>query len=287
MPDCKSFLIAPITPTMEFAQVTATSEALDMPASNLLLPHPTDWFVAPVVAGLEITVNLDLEVGDQWGFIAPLYTNFGPSCSWVALAAPTEEELDTGPTFQTDPIPGQLSSKLFHRSYDWVHSFAWTDAVQWLGQGLRTEPWLKILVTTVDPKLPRGYVGVPYVQWGNLVVADPWQPPFSTDRAGKQRVDEKPKKSKMFAGGNRVIPRRRPRKSGYTIGFLTRQESLDFVDELDRRVGQSGHVVTIYDPLDLESFHREMIYGTLGPTDRTHVNTDVYKKPLTVMEAYA
>jgi hypothetical protein len=269
---------------LEYASVTATNESESMPASNLLLPHPADWFVSPAPYGLEVTVGLDLEDGESWDFLAPLYANFGPSCTWWATAASSEAGL-ASPSFETDPVPGQLSAALDHRSHEWVHSFCWGESDAWQGQGARTEGWIRFHVNTVDPKMPRGYDGPAFLQWGNIWVSKAWQPPYHVDKGSKQRRDENPLRAKMLSGSTRVGPRRRPRKAGYSVGFLTRDEGLQFVDELDRRVGESGHVVTIFDPYDLEHFHREMIYGTIDSTDRIHVDTDVYRKPVTVNEA--
>lgn len=277
------FLIAPDT-LMEFAEISATSESTTMPASNLLLPHPADWFVAPSATGLEITVHLDLQAGETWDFVAPLYANFGPNCTWVVSAADTEAKL-ASPDFQTDPIAGQQSADLAHRSHEWVSPFAWSESSEWQSQGARSNEWVRISVTTVDPKLPRNYTGAPYVQWGRLLIADAWRPPYSVDRGSRQRRNEQPIRSRTLTGGQRISGRRRPRKASYTIGFLERTDSLVFVDELDRRVGESGHVVTIFDPTDLTNAHRETIYGTIESSDRIHVDTDVYRKPITINEA--
>jgi hypothetical protein len=283
----EKFLIAPATMMdTRFASVKATSEVASMPASNLLRPHPADWWVAPVVTGLEVTFELDLEAGEEWGLVAPLYTNLGPNCTWRVQAAATEAGL-ASPTFQTNPVAGQNSADLASRSHEWVHAWVWTGSSEWLAQGKRSEKWVRIQITTVDPKLPIGYTGNPYVQWGNVLIADPWQPPYHVDRGSRQRRDEQARKSRTLAGGERVAPRRRPRKASYTIGFLTRAESLAFVDEIDRRVGSSVPVLTIFDPLDLANAYREAIYGTLSVSDRTHVDTDIYTKAVEIAEAYA
>lgn len=281
----ESFLIA-TTELHDGASVTVSSEKTSMPGLNLLRPSPADPWVTDDLSNLSVTIDLDLQPGETWSFLAILYANFGTQCTWRAVAASTLDGLES-PTFSTLAVQGQQSSVMSHRNHEWVHSFVYSEHAEWQSQGSRSERYVRLFPTIIDPKLPRNYVGDRFLQWGNVLISEPYRPPYSVEPGAVVSWESSPKRSRALGRGIRVEERRATRVAQYSVGFLTKQEAQDDVDEIDRRMGQHGHVMTIREPDDLERAHKESIYGVLDLSGRVNRKSDVYSKQIKIREVYA
>jgi hypothetical protein len=271
------------------AAVTASSETTTMPATNLLRQQPTDFWRASQLSALRVTMHLPESSSGvarkAWDTITMLYTNFGEQDDLQIFAAANEADLDLAPTFQTDPILGVQSPDQEDESYPFVHALAWRESPGWLGQGQRTESWIRIRPRFLNPRLGSLPVGTPaFGQWGRLIAGKAWQPTFSVDEQERLTHAERPRRAATFSGGERVGRRRNPRLGEYLVHFLDRAEAQADLDELGRLRGSSGAVVTILEPEGGVDMHREFLYGTLDTSARLRKHVDVHEKRLTMRE---
>lgn len=253
------------------ATVAATSEAASMPASNLVRRQaPSDAWRAINTVGLSIDVHLpevDLTgrpIEISWDFVAPLYTNSSEDATWRIIAAPTQAELDSGPTFSDAERPCWTVPNMIRPGEpEWRHAFRWLPVP-------RTEPWLRIYWDDPAPIVPTAEP-TPFVQWGRLFVSLAWRPTYSRDRgAGLFPAAESARKGRTFSGATRRGKGPKPRKYRFNVGNLSHAEAMTRGYELARVVGESGQILVIDDPTDANYLDRKFIVGQASQVEFKH-----------------
>jgi hypothetical protein len=188
------------------AFIQASSEAGTMSASNLVRSmYPTDWWRTNGTTSAVLDIQLPALDWLQWDLVAPLYTNSGPEGTWQVLAANSQAGLDN-PTFEDEVRPLWTVPDMERPGAP-----EWRHALRWLKNNVRTERWLRLVVTDPTARVPQDVLS-PFLQWGRLYVALAWQPSYHRDKGAELTpADERGRRVRVQSGGDRIGQTARPR----------------------------------------------------------------------------
>lgn len=267
-----------------------------MPASNLVRrPQPSDAWRATQPVGLALTVHLPEVDGNGrpvevlWDLVAALYTNSSEGATWRIVAAPSQAELDSGPTFSDQerpcwPVPDMIRPG----EPEWRHAFRWLHQedpqTRHLVSTPRTEPWLRIYWNDPAPVVPTSEPS-PFVQWGRLFVSLAWRPSYSRERgAGLSPAAERARKARTYSGGTTRGRGPRPRRYRFSVGDLGHAEASTRAYEFARVVGESGQLLVIDDPTDTSYLDRRFIVGTAEAVEVRHEDFESHSLSYSIEE---
>lgn len=255
---------------IDAAEITAGSESLSMPATNVQNPQPSKRWRTDGLSDMYLEIDLGSALAIN--LIAALYHTGTQAATWRIRAATSQGDLTADPDYDSTAIDMWED--------DWPADQSPLHAIHWLGDTPQTYRWWR--VDFIDAGNPDDYIEV-----GRLYIDAAWQLPDNKNISygwGLQFVDPSP--AHRSKGGQHYVEALDSwRTLQAAVDWLDEDQMYDNLYELQRRRGHRDDVLVIRDPDATTHLLRQSVYGRMAQIQPiVHAKAQVFRTRILVEE---